>query len=357
MPQIAFTGIPPCHSFRALLLALPPVLTALLAYNHIESALNPWFNSLWDTCHGESQPGASWLPGAAAVADLLRVFHCLVVGLFREAAASEEGSFLWGQYCVLAAVLFAFMAVESSRLGTRLPLSLLPLFLAVWMFLGSTVGVALLWLPFYLLAGMPCTFSSPEQLKIPWQRVWAIWALNVVFFVGGVALLLDWKSPSMLGVFLEAVIWLTILCPLLWYLLPVSEATEASAGQLQVIQLHSFNAGLAVTSHLASLLLLVNDPSIVTKLLGLIKSHEGGASVAYMVMVDLAVTWLAVVYQVLVEGGLMAALLVIVTTPFLGIGGPVCFYYVRRELEIFKPCAHSCDACEDAAVPLLSSHA
>jgi len=79
---------------------------------------------------------------------------------------------------------------------------------------------------------------------------------------------------------------------------------------------------------------VATNPEILQRMVDLFASHEGASACVYFLMVDLFIFWAALVYQALIEDGLLTALLIIVTTPLLGLGAPLCFYYMYREFQI-----------------------
>lgn len=313
---------------RSALVSAPPMGAALWTFQHLNAAAGPFLNPIMEQC------GADVASVENPVARFVSFFNCFVVPFFSAVVATKEGTFIWGSFCALGAAYGGFQATESSRVGTRIPLSWHGVYTFVFMFIGVSIGMPLLWLPVYFLGGVRQSFATPARMAISWPRVWAVWIFNTLFFANGIAALAPWPSTTALELVIKGAVWFPIVAPFLWLLIPVPATSDAAKGTSAVVHMHCFNAGLCVTSHLALLLFVATNPEILQRMLDLFDNHEGAAACNYFLMVDLFIFWAALVYQALIEDGLLTALLIITTTPLLGIGAPLCFYYMYREFQI-----------------------
>jgi len=236
---------------------------------------------------------------------------------------------------IVAVAFGGFSAVESSRVGARAPLSWQWFFTFFFQFVGISIGVPLLWLPSYFAVGLPDTFTSASKMKSSMWRVAVIWGFGVFTAALGVLLLVPFPGKPDMRFLVECVIWIPVVLPLVWLLVPCSPSCDSDDGRATVVNMHFFNAFLCCSAHVGVVAFVAANHSIPGALLGLLKNHEGAAACAYFLLVDTIVFWLACLYQVLVEEGIIAVFVILLTTPFFGLGGPLCFYYMYREATIF----------------------
>jgi hypothetical protein len=265
----------------------------------------------------------------------LDMFLCSLVLFFKQALASDVGKWVSGYTISLFLSVLVFMAVEGSRFRAGFFLSLTPLYFFLVQAAGVSVVLPAIWLPIYLLyAAGNRHIDLFADKKISVIRVAAIG-----FFLLFVVL-------NILGLFFPFQIRERELAILLFQVSPIAVAlfwlpfaTTEGSSQIHghsVLALHLVYAGIGVVWHLVAILFVISDPQLPMQAFRLLISWKTEEFAVYFLLIDGLILFLAFLYLVFLEDGVLPSILVTVVSLVFGPASAFSLYFVYREQQISK---------------------
>jgi hypothetical protein len=94
--------------------------------------------------------------------------------------------------------------------------------------------------------------------------------------------------------------------------------------------------GIGVVWHLVAILFVISDPELPVQAFSLVISWKTEEFAVYFLIIDGLILFLAFIYLVLVEDGVLAGVLVTVGSLVLGPAAAFSLYFVYREQQISK---------------------
>jgi hypothetical protein len=266
----------------------------------------------------------------------LNIFVCSLVLFFKQALASNVGKWVSGYTLSLFLSVLVFMAVEGSRFRAGFFLSLTPLYFFLVQAAGVSVVLPAIWLPIYLLYAA----GNRHIDLIADKKISVIRVAAIGFFLLFVVL-------NILGLFfpfqireLELAILLFQVSPvavaLIWLPFATSEGSSQIRGHKSVLALHIVYVGIGVVWHLVAILFVISDPELPVQAFSLVISWKTEEFAVYFLIIDGLILFLAFIYLVLVEDGVLAGVLVTVGSLVLGPAAAFSLYFVYREQQISK---------------------
>ncbi|KAH9547264.1 hypothetical protein CY35_11G026200 [Sphagnum magellanicum] len=266
----------------------------------------------------------------------LNIFVCSLVLFFKQALASNVGKWVSGYTLSLFLSVLVFMAVEGSRFRAGFFLSLTPLYFFLVQAAGVSVVLPAIWLPIYLLYAA----GNRHIDLIADKKISVIRVAAIGFFLLFVVL-------NILGLFfpfqireLELAILLFQVSPiavaLFWLPFATSEVSSQIRGHKSVLALHLVYVGIGVVWHLVAILFVISDPELPVQAFSLVISWKTEEFAVYFLIIDGLILFLAFLYLVLVEDGILAGVLVTVGSLVLGPAAAFSLYFVYREQQISK---------------------
>lgn len=332
---MAATAPPASFSVR-LLKSLPVVALGIWTFLHINAAVGDWMGPIMASCQAaaEEQKGDNKIPVISDVVAGTRFFVCLMIPFFTEGLRGPLGRLIWGMLLAVGYNWTILASIEGSRVGARWLITWVPVFKLLATVIGISVVIPLLWLPAYFFSSI--SDKTPEasaKAAISPLRVAAIGALSFAELLPNVASLLPVDAaafPNLLAVMLIA----PIVLPLLYFAFPSKTSAPQKDGHRAAVTLYHVLAGTCLVWHLVTLSIIWKDPQVGGQLATLIRSHPGGASCQYFLLVDTFVMWVGLLYYVLLEESLATLLYVIGGSVIVGPGAALAFYLARREESI-----------------------
>ncbi len=266
----------------------------------------------------------------------LEIFLCTLVLFFKQALASDVGKWVSGYTISLCLSVLVFMAVEGSRFRAGFFLSLTPLYYFLSQAAGVSVVLPAIWLPIYLLydAGNRHIDLFADK-KISVIRVAAIGFFLLFVVLNILGLFFPFQIRE-----LELAILLFQVSPiavaLFWLPFATTEGSSQIHGHKSVLALHLVYVGIGVVWHLVAILFVISDPELPMQALSLLISWKTEEFAVYFLLIDGLILFLAILYLVLLEDGVLASILVTVGSLVFGPASAFSLYFVYREQQISK---------------------
>jgi hypothetical protein len=269
----------------------------------------------------------------------LNIFLCSLVLFFKQALASDVGKWVSGHTISLFLSVLVFMAVEGSRFRAGFFLSLTPLYFFLVQAAGVSVVLPAIWLPIYLLyAAGNRQIDLIADKKISVIRVAAIAFFLLIVLLNILGLFFPFQIRE-----LELAILLFQVSPvavaLFWIPFATTEGSSQIHGHKSVLALHLVYVGIGVVWHLVAILFVIADPELPMQAFDHLISWKTEEFAVYFLIIDGLILFLAFLYLVLLEDGVLASVLVTVGSLVFGPAAALSLYFVYREQQISK-CFH-----------------
>ncbi|KAI1158352.1 hypothetical protein F5B18DRAFT_641275 [Nemania serpens] len=346
MPRVALNR-PLVYQLSLPYLLIPPVVLAILAavvltvHGDVNTPL------LYSQCHSRSRlPALSHIPVLGAPA-------CFLVSSFMFAAASVRGVAELGVFLAFVGALLTACRVEAARACNQ----------RSWHIRLPTLS----WLAFSLVGGtfvwdlwiVPAFIKHARDLKVERTKVEAletgdaggdlfgdeerlvlersfITRAEVYAIPLGVAI--GFLVPSILMLVLKDAVSVVV-----WLFFPLWVATVYRAVKLIAVKLLRDNGPLYLESHLPSVTMVYALPFIASLLAHAFfiwslfcedHSRQMTRTILKFIQIDFAFMGATVLYWVLVEAGVIPAVLMVAFSVFLGPGAALCVTWLIRERTI-----------------------
>eukprot|EP00850_Spirogloea_muscicola_P008026 SM000042S15293 [mRNA] locus=s42:91649:94133:- [translate_table: standard] len=341
---------------------VPLVALGAWTFKHITAAVGPFMGPIAAEC-GRRHKGSALAPARTFLCTIVPFFQeglqghagpaillphpgaaaccCLLPapGLVSSSAAARltdrrsmpprAGFLVWGTFVSAGQSFLTFAAELRELTCSQRRLHASQVF-------GVSVILPLLWLPAYFLSGAADQRkAAPTSRAVSVQRIVAIAIVMYVQTIFCVCLMLPFET-DLLKKLIAIFQIIPVVAPFFWLPAAVTERSTKNKdqGHSAVLALHLVQAGAALAWHVVAVPYAgLLHPSALSEVYNLFHSHEGGSACKYFLLVDLLVFIGANFYQVLLEHGILALLVVAAGTVLVGPGAALALYYAYREAQ------------------------
>eukprot|EP00850_Spirogloea_muscicola_P015707 SM000123S25819 [mRNA] locus=s123:35387:37814:+ [translate_table: standard] len=277
---------------------VPLVALGAWTFRHITAAVGPFMAPIAAEC-GRRHRGSALAPA--------RTFLCTIVPFFQEGLQGHDGFLVWGTFVSAGQSFLTFAADQRKAASASRAVSVQRIVAIAIVMYVQTIFCVCLMLPFEtdLLKKLIAVFQQSAS-----------------------------QTPVLTNP--RSVQIIPVVAPFFWLPAAVTERSTKNKdrGHSAVLALHLIQAGAALAWHVVAVPYAgLLHPSALSEAYNLFHSHEGGSACKYFLLVDLLVFIGANFYQVLLEHGILALLVVAAGSLVIGPGAALSLYYAYREAQ------------------------